>query len=230
MAFGAHIQSTGVDGGSGTSLPLAYGSNNTASNILFAACRFGLGASNFGCTDSRGNTYAKIIEYNQATLGSLVVWLCVSCAAGANTVTVTNTTSVSRRLAIAEYTGPGTFDKSAVAEGTSTTPNSGNTATTTQATELLFGAGAANNVPVFTAGSGYVLRQSVSNKMAIEDQIVTSTGTYAATFTLDGSDLWICAIITVYEAVGGGGTTRGIPFGTRGTAFNGGRPLRGIAR
>lgn len=33
-----------------------------------------------------------------------------------------------------------------------------------------------------------------------------------------------------YSAGGGGGTTRGAPFGTRGTAFNGGRTFRGIIR
>lgn len=207
MALWDHVQSRGVDSGAGTSAALAFLSNNTAGNIIIVAARFGGTAQNPGISDSQGNTYVRQINRDPAYgADTFTVWYALNCAAGANTVTITNASSVTRRWVIHEYSANGetiSFDQSNNSEGTNEAPNSGNV-TTTAASELLFGACTILNARDVTAGTGYTERQEVSQKISTEDKSVASTGTYAADFTTaggGGAAGWAAGILTFKSAV-----------------------------
>ena len=106
-------------------------------------------------------------------------------------------------LAIYEYRGLSTtnpLDQTASAQGNSATPNSGATATTASANELLF---AATGLPssysgTVTAGNGYtILRQDTNTSPADNEGVaVTSTGAYAATFSVSPSTNWSAVLAT----------------------------------
>ena len=117
-------------------------------------------------------------------------------AANANTVTVTfSAAATAPDIRILEYSGLNTtapLDVTAAASGSGTSVSSGS-ATTTSANELILGA---TTVSAATSGvgSGFTKRiQTVPDSDLVEDQIVTATGSYAATSTVTaapGSRRW----------------------------------------
>jgi hypothetical protein len=127
--------------------------------------------------------------------------------AGANTVTATfSATNNHPWLAIYEYSGLSTtnpLDRTAHAQGSSASPNSGASAITTTANELVFAAaGFVNNYAgTATAGSGYTLQQqdTGTSRAVTETTIVASTGTYAGTFTLSTSTNWSTVLATFQQ-------------------------------
>lgn len=100
-------------------------------------------------------------------------------------------------------------DQTNSGSGSDASPVSGNV-TTTQADELLFGTSSNGSGLVITVGSGYghlVVSPASNPKLGSEDQIVSATGTYSATFTQSFGDFWACIIVTFKAAGGGGGGT-----------------------
>src|SRR5688572_12742769 len=98
-----HVQSTGAQATS-----VAFGSNNTAGNLLI--CVSGSGADITGVTDTQGNTWVKRSgQYNAGNLVSCYIWEAKNCAAGANTVSLSGTFGGGfDGLAIAEFSGADT--------------------------------------------------------------------------------------------------------------------------
>jgi hypothetical protein len=149
-----------------------------------------------GVTDCVGNSYTQAItDPVPATSGEgpLSIWYAANAKPGSNvTVTVQVGTAGSLTVAVHEYSGVVTtnvVDQVAHASGTGSTASSGLTATTTNANDLLFGA--SDRIDVSTvgvvAGSGFTLRQSQTNNiccnaLATEDEVVSETGQYGATF------------------------------------------------
>lgn len=147
-----------------------------------------------------------------------------------HTVSMTTNAEQYSVLNASEYSGIATsssIDQTGSGTGTSTTLSSGNV-TTTQADELLVGAGtiSAGTDSTFTATSSFTLRGSIGNADEgtvgyLIDRIVSATGTYAATATWGGSSgAWVAAIATFKAAAAGGTTPKGIfgnpfdgPFG-----------------
>jgi YD repeat-containing protein len=143
--------------------------------------------------------------------GSLAIYYAsniAAAAAGSNTVTVNfgGTSYAHLGLQIAEYSGIATsspLDGGSAAIGTNATINSGSVSTT-NATDLLVGADYPN-AGTGVAGSGFTLRVATSNNSVLEDQIVTSTGSYAATAPVTGADWWIMQVAAFKAASGGSG-------------------------
>ena len=132
-----------------------------------------------------------------------------SAAAGANTVTVTfSTAAVAPDIRILEYSGAdpaNPVDVTAASSGNSTTSSSGSV-TTTNATDLLFGA---NIVQTTTSGpgSGFTSRLLTSPDGDIaEDRMVTATGSYSATAPLS-SGQWIMQMVAFRTSGSAGGAT-----------------------
>lgn len=104
---------------------------------------------------------------------------------------------------------PSALDKTAVATGTGTSPASGSTATTSHATELLWGSiGYASNGKVtgawidgFTSGAQFTNTGGISG---VEDgyKMVSSTGAYAAAKSGVDKDAWAALIATYATAAG----------------------------
>lgn len=205
MAF---IQSTGKETTSNETVhTLAFVSNVTAGSLILVKCRIGTTSVTATCTDSLGNTYqTNPIDTDDGVNGfHLTVGYAMNSAAGANTVTVTLNTGATMRWTIEEYGNvltSGALDKTAVALGSSASPDSGNTATTTAANELISGAVAltVGGATTISLGSGFsnlqVAPAAPSSKVGAEGKAVGATGTYNATFSLGASGAWICAVCT----------------------------------
>lgn len=209
-----YVQSAGGDaGGAGTSTTQAYTSNNTAGNGLIAILRTGADCT-VTVTDTLSNTgWQEDVHQVHSTDGYLLsVWSLANCKAGANTVNFNfNGTSTTSRYIVAEYSGLATasmFDKKVSTESGgsfSTTPTS-SAATPTNASTLVIGTVAVSGLGgTITAGTGYTLREaaSASQRVALEDKILTSSSSQTASFNNSVSDNYDIAIV-IYNGAGAG--------------------------
>src|SRR3989475_2149803 len=138
---------TGNNTGTTIAITLQTGVSVAAGNsIILSFVSADLGTTGFSATDSAGNTYTPDKAGVRAgSVGTVILSAHnVNPLAAANTITVTFPSTTSRRVLTAdEFSGlakSGTLDKTSTGNGSSTTPDSGFTATTTQAAELLLGA------------------------------------------------------------------------------------------
>jgi hypothetical protein len=200
------MQTNTCAAGAVTSLACAYSSNTAKSNLLVVGA-VSDGNTTLSISDSQGNTWtqANTIAYNFATK-HLYLWFLANCPGGADTVTITLSASADVAIAIREYNGLATsspLDQTAAAAGPDGTPqasaDSGATATTTAANELLIGA-AGNLNSTISAGTGYgnliQVNQGTSIGLGLEDRTVSSTGAYHATFGFSPNDQWGCIVAT----------------------------------
>ena len=205
------VQHASLDS-SGISATLAFNSNNSAGNWIGVAIRAGALNEVFTVTDSNGNPYHKAIQFNETGNGNTMgIFYAENIAAGANTITVSDTTSATLRFAILEYSGVATsnsLDVTATAQGDSASPNSGN-ATTTANGDLLLGAIMTSDAATFTAGSGYKIEESVpaepNTKLVAEDQVQAIAETVSASATLGGPDFWAAGVAAFKAGSSGGG-------------------------
>ena len=146
--------------------------------------------------DSGGNNYSLAIGPTTGTALRQSIYYLSNIAGGSNTVTVTfNQPAAYPDVRILEYQGVTTVDVTAGASGSGKTANSG-AATTTSASELIFGA---NMVATSTkaAGSGFTSRIITNPDGDIaEDEVVTTAGSNSATATLTSSGPWVMQMVT----------------------------------
>ena len=153
-------------------------------------------------TDTKGNIYIRAVGPTvvSGALSQSIYYAknIASAAAGANTVTVKFSVATPYPdIRILEYHGadPKTpVDVVAANSGNSATSSSGS-ATTTNATDLIF---AANTVTTLTsgAGSGFTSRLLTSPDGDIaEDQMLTSTGTWGASAPLSWAGPWVMQMV-----------------------------------
>jgi len=185
-------------------------SGNTV--IVTIAMNYGAGGA-LSCSDSSGNSYTVDLDVNDTFLRS------VTCAAHnvtalttSDTITVSHPSVAARAVSAHEFSGltaVSTLDRTSFAGGVfDRFPDSGNTATTSQADELLIG-----NISVegpvsdgFTLGTGYTALARAGTSTAPTDvtvnpeyQIVSSTGIYSSDGTLS-TDRWWIALVSTYRA------------------------------
>jgi len=209
------VQHTSKDAGVTASSTLAFTSNNTAGNWIAVCIRAGHASQVLTVTDSRGNTYHQAVLYNMTvdtpngeTLG---IFYAESIAGGANSVTVKESISNNTlRFAILEYSGvamASSLDATAMSQGVSSAASSG-TPVNVLGGDLLLGLITSSNPAVFTAGTGYVIRDAVpgtSNaKLITEDQIQAAPGTASVSASLSVSDQWGAALAAFKAASGSG--------------------------
>lgn len=214
MALWDHLQSRSVDSGTGTSATLAFLSNVVAGSPIIVAVRTGGTAADPVITDSQGNTYTRDVLQSAGTDHQLSVHRAIAGSSAACTVTLT-TNSASRRWAIHEFDAASTTvtkDQHANAEGVASPSDSGATATTSSASELLFGACSVANVTSYTPSDGATTRQEIpaapNAKLGTSSRAVSSTGTYSATWTLGGTPQdWAAAIVTFQSDAAAGAET-----------------------
>ncbi len=204
----AFVKNLGTATGSGnnqTILAITLQSGVTVAagdSIILSFVSGDLGTTGFSATDSAGNTYtADIAGRRSGSVGTVILSAHnVNALVAGNTITVTHPSTSARRVLTADdFSGlakTGTLDKSSTGNGSSTTPDSGFTATTTQAAELLLGAvgvaGAASDT--FTAsddghGGTYTALTRVNSGGNVfyvnpEYEIVAATNTYKARATI----------------------------------------------
>lgn len=170
--------------------------------------------------------------YPQAvTAGNLLICVIETSNNSVSTASITDTLG-------SNIPSPDPFDKSHaqddVTTGSAVNLDSGNTATTTQASELLIGLGNVNAETTMTATGSmtqrtYLSQSGAGQTSAVQDQVISSTGAYHATMTAGSGGRSVCVIITfkltsVQVEVGTfvldtGGTTTTVPTGFQGKAL-----------
>ena len=152
-------------------------------------------------TDSKGNVYGRAVGPTvvSGTLSQSIYYAknIVAAGAGTNIVTVLFSTAAAYPdIRILEYSGAdpnSPVDVTAAASGNSNSSNSG-AATTTNPTDLIFGANIVTTVTT-GPGSGFTSRMITSPDGDIaEDQMVSATGSYSATAPLS-SGAWIMQMV-----------------------------------
>jgi glucose/arabinose dehydrogenase len=186
----------------GTVNNTAFTTPNAAGNLAVVYVLWGnTGAVTI--TDTAGNAYAAATprtSWGTGNTWSSQTFYAKNIAAGTNTVRATFNTAINATtdkfgiLYIHEYAGIDKInpvDVTASATGTTSAMSSG-TATTTNPTDLIFGAGGSKNT-VTAAGSGFTTRlNNYGNRT--EDRNVTATSSYAATAN-QNSNLWVMEMV-----------------------------------
>lgn len=214
----AHVQSpTPVTGSSGTTLAIAYGSNVTAGNLLVCHIYANHGIS--GVADSRSQTFTSAVNVTDGATYALATFYYANTTGGADTVTVTFAGAITyASLQCSEYSGVATsspLDK--FASNSQTTPGTGANAvtsgsvTTTTDGQLIVGWSTALTVGAGTtsAGTGFTGRTNVFGDTLCEDQVQTSAGAIAATFTSTSATSNFITLITTYKAPAATGPSYG---------------------
>jgi YD repeat-containing protein len=227
------IQSATAALNPGSSVTATYASAQNAGDLNVVIVGWGgrgsipPGTAPSSVTDSKGNVYVLAVgpTGNSTGNGSQSTYYAtniVAASAGSNSVTVSfGVTSFTHLdLEIAEYSGVATsspLDGTSAAIGTNATVTSGSV-TTTSANDLLVG-GDYVDAGTGAAGSGFTLRVASPNNTILEDEIVTSTGSYAATAAVSGPDWWIIQMVA-FKAAGGGSGAPSAPTGLAASAVS----------
>lgn len=164
-----------------TARAVTFGSSTTTGNAIIAVYR-GSNSASLVVTDSKSNTYTTVVD---GSTGGIAIAAAYNITGGAShQVTFTITSSANPGyIIILEYSGiaaAAAFDQSGMASAFIANI-SVTTGTTTQASELVFGAMFKSSTAP-TAGSGYTLRHS-QGVLYTEDKNVAATGAQVVNFT-----------------------------------------------
>lgn len=231
MAIG-FVQAPNAVRSTTTQQQLAFGSSNTAGNLLvYAAITFFNNTNTFTFTDTIGNT---ILTNTLTAFGNLTVQIAYvqNCMGGANTVKVTPSVGLSSTfLAIAEYSGIvtiGAVDQFNAGTSTGTFAfSSGTTGTLSSANELVIGvAGFANSNEVLNTQSiptrssqatgtpsGFLMDEIVSvntgvinnGTMSVSANTIAQVVTFigAASTVGGGNTSWLCTNLSINQNLRG---------------------------
>jgi hypothetical protein len=191
----AFVQSSGLDCGIGNGCSLAFTQNSGAGNLLVVGIRVGDVNHTVGVSDSAGNAYALAARQPDTDGDEGFVFYAVA-GGGADQVSVASDGAAATiRLAIHEFSGLSTLDRTVAAAGTSNVLASGSTVTTA-ANEVIFGFGISGDAETWTAGSGFTLMQTPGGKAGSEYEILSTAQAANAGFTLGASDPWSAIVAT----------------------------------
>jgi hypothetical protein len=201
---------SGTPGALVSTYSVGFSSPVTTSDLLLAAIGTNVPTATItSVTDTLGNTFTPATSLATNTNWGIgeQVWFAPARASGTDTVTINLSQAANVRLIIAEYSGFATTNPVDVtvvggSGATASTAVDSGALTTLTPGDLLFGHVITGHLnQTFTAGTGYTLQQtSPSGASAIEDQFVSATGSYHATFTLGTTDYWICALVALKPA------------------------------
>ena len=228
--------------GTGTTIAATFGSNTTTGNLVFVGCSWGTTNVTPTCADSQGNTYALYDKVWDATNGQGAAIFVAPNITGGTTPTVTVTFGGSsvpdRSIEIWERSGHTTstpVDQHTgqlnTSPGTGTDgATSGTASTTTNADDDILGkftdiTGTSYTVSVGTSFSlDHSYTTASTQPIRLESRNVTSTGGYAATFTLGSNKRCIVHVMILKNTGGAAPTLPQIEHANSRGAF------RGVAR
>ncbi len=211
-AASAFVQDRDTEVTSGTTASLAFSKANTAGNLIVVYVIWD-NPGNVTMSDTRGDTYtAATVRQTWGAGWSAQVFYASNIIGGTNTVKATFGTAITSfgLLYLHEYSGLATVspvDVDASAVGTSAAMSSG-AVTTTQANDLLFGAGASDLTA--SKGTGFTTRLTGFGNLT-EDRVVTATGSYAGTASQIGTT-WVMQLVAFRVASGAAGTPTKLAF------------------
>ncbi len=199
------VQANAVQGSAVGSVSVAFPVANSTGNLIIAFVRMSTSTQTVTLTDTASNVFIEAVGQAQIADGSQVhLFYAKNIPGVTNTVKATFSASNNHPwLAIYEYQGlnaTNPLDQIAQAQGASATPSSGATPTTTSANELVFaGFGfPASYTGTQAVGAGYTLIQNDvgTSPAANESMLVTTTGSYTATYGLSASANWSAIVAT----------------------------------
>jgi virginiamycin B lyase len=203
-----------------------------AGNMLIAAVRMETTSQGVTISDTLGSSFTEAVSQTQDQDGHKIhIFFAPNIAAGANTVTATFSGNNDHSwLSVYEYAGIPTanpLDRTARAQGFGPSPSTGLTPETTNAHELLFaltGQASATYDPI-QPGVGFNLLQADSghSRAATEAAIVTTQGTYAATFSMSDPHIWSAALatfVTTGPPIGPTITTNALPNANQNVTYD----------
>lgn len=202
IAFVRQAENTGDT--ASNSIAATWGGNTATGNLsVLGVAWTGSGINVSSVTDSQGNTYQSARAKTAASSGIdyYQIWYAENITGGTTpTVTVNFSGSATfRRIGMHEVSGlatSGSLDQTNAGTATSgTTVNPGNV-TTTVADEYLFAGGTCFNNETFTQGTNWNARTTPATDTFTQDRIVSSTGTYATSFTDSLSAEWVAQAAT----------------------------------
>ena len=200
------VQGGANNGGNVNSISAAFPSSVGTGHLLVAAVGYAgnnIDSVALTVTDSLGNSWVSAVgPVRRDTHGVAQIFYVKSSLGGADTVTVTsNSGNAYLELYVHEYNGTDTsapLDVTASGQGSSTTPST-SAVTTTAANEVIFGYAGLTNPGA--AGSGFTARETLGGDVS-EDELVTATGSYSATFSQPSTGQWI-ALMATFKASSG---------------------------
>ncbi len=192
----------------------------TIGNHIIVVASWGAADRTSAVTDSQGNTYQQdVTKVGTSMFGRIFSSHTThALTSGVDTITITFTGGTTNVCSIAayEYSGiDGTtwFDKGASATATSTAPNSGATATTSNANELIFGLIGFAGTGAVTSSSGTQIENlGVNRNIQTQERFVSATGTYTTSGTIANVE-WVALTATYNQA--SAGATATLPPGFR---------------
>lgn len=181
----------------------------TANQTVIVSCTNTTGQTST-VTDSESTSWSGTPDatYSNSTIPGLTQIFSAKVAGSSASYIPTCTSSGNfgfEEIVVETFSGlTPTFDKTAqTLNQVTAAPASGNTSTTSTANEVLIGAVTASNLsghtPI-TAGGSFTFPAAAysGNTVAMEYEIVSSTGAYSSSFNLTGSAAWSSAIATYY--------------------------------
>ncbi len=200
---------TGTSSASTTLANTPFGAGTAAGSLIVVCLAWSSDPTVSSIVDNVGNTYTLIDGYS-STIGLTIKGLFYASAnstAGATTVTVTTSTSVTGSIVVREYATGFGIDQHAVTDGSGGGTISAASITPTHNNEIVIGWLAVVGVGVgATAGSGFGnYSEAVSTTVliaALEDKTIAAIATQTATFAVTGtSQVWLAGTVS-YEIQG----------------------------
>lgn len=205
-AVAAFVQGThaGSSSTSVTSEGVAFGSNNTAGNLIWIGCTVSSDVHlTTGGSDTHGNTYAVPLSVFDSTLGQ-TYWIAyaMNIGAGANTPSCTwgggshsfaaidihEVSGLSTTLALDQKLDSGTVLNNA-------NPTMANVTTTTNGQYIACMVGESSGEP--TAGAGYNIRETDATiSLTTEDQVQSTAGAIACAWVNAATRNWHGLMVT----------------------------------
>lgn len=238
----AHVQTLNANDNDGGTTATGPSITTTAGNLLAAVLYgFDAGAGNPTCSASSFNSVAGTQDITRQQAGTdsriyIFHWENIGGVTAAPTFTVSS--GAGWWVVVMEISGAATSSaidgagSSATATSTAPAPGVFTAAATTGFTLSAFGAEIATgsitglSAPWVTPTNG--TGQANGREFGVQYQLA-SPAAVNGTWTITSAP-WAAAQVVYKVAAGGGGTTRGIPLGGDGTAFNGGRCITGLLR
>ena len=199
---GIHVVQAAGNGSvvSVAAISTTFASDNTAGNVLIVVGSAARPSGTISISDSAGNTYVPAIGpvTDTAQDATAYIWYVPSARSGANTVTLTPSSSGAMEIHISEWSGLSSIsplDQIASATGLGTDVSSGSKTPAVDG-ELIFGYALTFNTA--TAGTGFTSLSLVDGDLD-EYAIQPAAGSVAATFT-QTSGTWFALMATFKPA------------------------------
>jgi hypothetical protein len=199
---GSIATSAATTSGTGVTLPVGR-AVRAGDTLVVSAMLTNTKTGTVGATDSQGNVYTAAAPADRTDgAGDRTLVLTsvgVKPLSTSDTITLTYPTTGEHHVSVQAFSGVTAVDQSASATGApGTSFNSGATATTTAANELVFGVAGVQGGENATWSSGFNAQPTLfvsEDQLATAYQIVPATGNYAATGT--ATHRWMASVVTL---------------------------------